>query len=285
MIDSVSKIDPPYPSDIEAKGWSLDLDYERIEQSDTWAIASSEQRPWLLMLWLVSWRQVPAASLPNNHKLIAARLGMPLEKFTEWADVLLSGWELATDGRLYHKTLTNHVLSMANKRNKDRARVANFRAKSQDTNADVDACNALHTRDQHVSSTPTPTPTPTINTLPPDGGCPQQAADPLPCPHSEILKLWQTRLPNLTQPRSWEGSRRANLKSRWLQAAKPSAYSDGYKTPEEGIEWWGKFFGYIANHTTLADGFETKGRSWKPDLEWVVNAANFQKIVDEKYAK
>jgi hypothetical protein len=146
MIDSVNKIDPPYPSDIEAKGWSLDLDYERIEQSDTWAIASSEQRPWLLMLWLVSWRQVPAASLPNNHKLIAARLGMPLEKFTEWADVLLSGWELATDGRLYHKTLTNHVLSMANKRNKDRARVANFRAKSQDTNADV-------TRYTHVTNT------------------------------------------------------------------------------------------------------------------------------------
>ena len=32
-------------------------------------------------------------------------------------------------------------------------------------------------------------------------------------------------------------------------------------------------------------GFETKGRTWRPDLEWVVNATNFQKIIDGKYAK
>lgn len=164
---------PPYPSDLEAKGWSLDLDYERIDQSDTWAIASAEQRPWLLMLWLVSWRQVPVASLPDNHKLIAARLCMPLEQFEQWADVLLSGWEKAEDGRLYHKTLTQHVLRMAAKRDKDRARVASFRAKQEKIRvspAELDesngavtryttATNDEPTRDQHVSSTPTPTPT------------------------------------------------------------------------------------------------------------------------------
>ena len=163
-------MNPPYPSDLEAKGWALDLDYERIEQSDTWAIAQPEQRPWLLMLWLVSWRQVPVASLPNNHRLIAARLGMPEKQFTSWADVLLSGWELADDGRLYHRTLTEHVLRMAEKRNKDRSRVAAYRSKSRINHNDVAACNALHARDYTVSSTPTPTPTPTKNTVsPPDG--------------------------------------------------------------------------------------------------------------------
>jgi hypothetical protein len=35
----------------------------------------------------------------------------------------------------------------------------------------------------------------------------------------------------------------------------------------------------------LAKGFETKGRVWVPDLEWVVNATNFQKIIDGKYNK
>ena len=79
-------IEPPYPADLEAKGWSLDLDYERIEQSDTWAIASADQRPWLLMLWMIAWRQSPVASLPNNDKLIAARIGMPLEQFAAWRD-------------------------------------------------------------------------------------------------------------------------------------------------------------------------------------------------------
>jgi uncharacterized protein YdaU (DUF1376 family) len=107
-----------------------------------------------------------------------------------------------------------------------------------------------------------------------------------PCPHSELLKLWGKHLSHLTQPRTWEGSRQANMRQRWVQAAKPSAYSpEGYKTTEDGLKWWDSFFGYISNDTSLANGFETKGRTWRPDLEWVVNATNFQKIIDGKYAK
>ena len=67
------------------------------------------------------------------------------------------------------------------------------------------------------------------------------------CPQEEILKLWAKHLPHLAQPRSWEGTRRANTKQRWNQASRPSAYS--------------------------------------PDLEWVMNATNFQKIIDGKYTK
>jgi len=107
-----------------------------------------------------------------------------------------------------------------------------------------------------------------------------------PCPHTELLKLWAKHLPHLTQPRSWEGSRQSNMKQRWIQAGKPSDYSpDGYKNTDSGIKWWDSFFGYIANDTSLANGFETKGRTWRPDLEWVVNATNFQKIIDGKYDK
>ena len=107
-----------------------------------------------------------------------------------------------------------------------------------------------------------------------------------PCPHTELLKLWGKHLSHLTQPRTWEGNRQANMRQRWIQAGKPSAYSpEGYKTTEEGLKWWDSFFGYIANDTSLANGFETKGRTWRPDLEWVVNATNFQKIIDGKYAK
>jgi hypothetical protein len=106
------------------------------------------------------------------------------------------------------------------------------------------------------------------------------------CPHSELLKLWAKHLPHLTQPRTWEGNRQVNMKQRWIQAGKPSAYSpEGYKTTEDGLKWWDSFFGYIANDTSLANGFETKDRTWRPDLEWVVNATNFQKIIDGKYAK
>jgi hypothetical protein len=118
-------------------------------------------------------------------------------------------------------------------------------------------------------------------------GKPSLSATGFPtCPHQEILTLWKKHLPHLSQPRVWEGTRQANLRQRWQQAAKPSAYSPkGYKTLQEGLEWWDGFLGYIAQDTKLADGFETGGRVWRPDLEWVVNAANFQKIIDGKYNK
>ena len=107
-----------------------------------------------------------------------------------------------------------------------------------------------------------------------------------PCPHQEILNLWRKNLPHLAQPRSWEGSRVGMLKARWIQAAKPSSYSeDGYATVQEGLEWWDSFFTYIAKHSTLAKGYESNGRVWTPDLPWVLNATNFQKIVDGKYDK
>lgn len=107
-----------------------------------------------------------------------------------------------------------------------------------------------------------------------------------PCPQQEILKLYAKHLPHLAQPRIWEGNRASMLKQRWVQAAKPSAYSpNGYKTTEQGLEWWDAFFGYIATGTKLASGFESNGRSWRPDLEWIVTAGNFAKIIDGKYEK
>ena len=106
------------------------------------------------------------------------------------------------------------------------------------------------------------------------------------CPHKEILNLYKKHLSHFSQPRVWEGSRQVNLKNRWKQAAKPSNYSpEGYKTLEAGLKWWDSFFAYISNDTKLATGFQSKDRTWMPDLEWIVNATNFAKIIDGKYAK
>ena len=106
------------------------------------------------------------------------------------------------------------------------------------------------------------------------------------CPHQEILNLYKKHLPQLAQPRVWDGVRQTNLRQRWLQAAKPSIFSpQGYSSQTEGLAWWDSFFAYIANDTKLAQGFETKDRTWRPDLVWIVNATNFAKIIDGKYQK
>lgn len=104
------------------------------------------------------------------------------------------------------------------------------------------------------------------------------------CPHKEILNLFAKHLPHLTQPRLWEGTRAQNLRARWLQCSKPSSFNEnGYTSLEDGLKFWDSFFAYIAKDTKLSNGFESNGRSWKPDLPWILNATNFAKIIDGKY--
>ena len=54
--------DPPYPVTTKANGFKQEVDWDRLSQSRTWIYADNEVRPWLLMLWLKSWHNVPAGS-------------------------------------------------------------------------------------------------------------------------------------------------------------------------------------------------------------------------------
>lgn len=139
--------EPPFPPDTRAKGWRLEIDHERIDQSDTWALAKPEVRPWLLMLWLVAWKQTPCGSLPAEDELVVARIGMSPSVFARYRGVLMRGWWAASDGRLYHNVLVQRVQEMLAKRMKDAERAAKSRANkaaSQGSSAGV-------TRDATVS--------------------------------------------------------------------------------------------------------------------------------------
>ena len=119
----------PYPSETRSKGWRFELDLERIRQSDTWALASPEVRPWLFLLWATAWEQVPCGSLPNDDALICARIGMTTKAFTKVRSVLLRGWWAADDGRLYHDVIASRVMAMLEAKRKESDRKAAYRAK------------------------------------------------------------------------------------------------------------------------------------------------------------
>jgi len=154
--------DPPYPADTRAKGWRFELDYEQIEQSSTWALATAkapEVRGWLLLMWLCSWKQVPCGSFPNDDAVIAAMIGMPLKTWAKLRDVLMRGWTAAADGRVYHETIGARVLEMLEWRRKNAKRVADFKAKrrsergdSKDETQKQHTGNALPARKQHGSN-------------------------------------------------------------------------------------------------------------------------------------
>lgn len=123
-------IPPPYPADTRAKGWRFELDYEKIDQSDTWSLAADVPlaRPCLLMMWLAAWTQDPCGSLPNEEAVIRARCQIPAATWAKVRGILMRGWWLASDGRLYHDTLTKRVEEMIEYRRKNAKRVSDFKA-------------------------------------------------------------------------------------------------------------------------------------------------------------
>ena len=122
----------PYPADTRAKGWRFELDHERIAQSSTWAVAGTEGRPWLLMLWMTAWQQVPCGSLPEDEEIIAALIGCPPKTWAKLRKSLLRGWAEADDGRLYHATITIRVREMVEQRSKTAKRVADYKVKARE---------------------------------------------------------------------------------------------------------------------------------------------------------
>ncbi len=123
---------PPYAADTRAKGWRFELDMERFEGSDTWLRAkTAPTRALLMFLWAKAWTQKPVGTLPADDELIALMLDMDLEEFGRAKAILLRGWWLAEDGRLYHDVLVERVIEMMGRRRSDSDRQALKRARDK----------------------------------------------------------------------------------------------------------------------------------------------------------
>ena len=143
VVGSSKLPEPPYPADTQSKGWRFEIDYQRVEQSTTWALAVDDLRPWLLMLWYKAWQQHPVGTLPDDDEAIAGIIRMPVGAFTAHRKVLMRGWVKHADGRLYHAALTARVHELLQVRDEMRSRQAAYRA--------VKKNNALHPMSHDVT--------------------------------------------------------------------------------------------------------------------------------------
>jgi hypothetical protein len=121
----------PYPSDTKAKGWRFELDLEQVMQSDTWDIASEVPfaQPALLMIWAMAWVQTPCGSMPSDLDIVRVKCKIPRDVWPQVRDVVLRGWWLADDGRLYHDTIVARVNDMLGRKVSERQRKADYRAR------------------------------------------------------------------------------------------------------------------------------------------------------------
>jgi uncharacterized protein YdaU (DUF1376 family) len=276
----------PYPSDTKAKGWRFELNYEQIEQSDTWALAAETPMAQhaLLMMWMMAWKQEPCGSLPSDESLIRAKCRIPPEMWSSMRDILMRGWWLADDGRLYHPTITARVLEMMRKRRSDADRTATKRAR--DAKQDHTEVTEMSRVTQDGVRPEFDTGTRTDIKSKPDGllvaGKPGDALPP--CPQQKILDTFAEVLPQLPQPRIWEGQRAKNLAARWkwVLTASDRNGKRHATNAEEGVDFFRRFFAYVATCDFLVGRGKT---SWSCDLGWLVKAENFDKVLSGNYQR
>lgn len=103
----------------------------------------------------------------------------------------------------------------------------------------------------------------------------------LSCPHQKVIDLYHQSLPSCPQVREWNTTRQKYLQARWREKAS----SLGWSKDDEGLEWFKRFFGFVAESNFLTG--KADGRSGKPpfvaDLEWLLKPSNFAKVVEGKY--
>ena len=109
---------PPVPPDLDLSSLSyMPLHVSRLLASDTWMIATGDEAKAAVTLWARSWHQIPAGSLPNDDRLLAALSGAG-KKWVKVKDTALRGFLLCFDGRLYHSIICEEAMEAHEKRTK-----------------------------------------------------------------------------------------------------------------------------------------------------------------------
>jgi hypothetical protein len=96
---------PLTPADCDLRDFAfMPLDVVRLRDSDLAVTAEADEFRCAVLLWCASWHQVPAASLPDDDKVLAqyAGYGRVVKEWQKVRDGALRGWVKCADGRLYH---------------------------------------------------------------------------------------------------------------------------------------------------------------------------------------
>ena len=110
MNDAVPA-DPLVPVEVDLRGLAfMPLDVVRLLDSDLFALTSGDEFKAALSLWCKAWLQVPAASLPNDDRVLAYLSGAG-SRWARLKGMALRGWQLCSDDRLYHPVIAEKALA------------------------------------------------------------------------------------------------------------------------------------------------------------------------------
>lgn len=104
------------------------------------------------------------------------------------------------------------------------------------------------------------------------------------CPHLTLIDLFAKHLPELPQPKPelWSGKNAEAMRARWrwVLTAKRRNGNRYATTAAEALDWFDRFFGYVAG----SDFLSGRNGKWSGcDLGWLMKADNFAKVVQGNY--
>ncbi len=101
---------PPVQANLDVSklaGFMLNVD--KLMNSVLWASSTGDEFKAALGLWCRAWKQVPAGSLPDDERVLAAWSGAG-SKWRKVRDAAMRGFELCADGRYYHGVLCDDAI-------------------------------------------------------------------------------------------------------------------------------------------------------------------------------
>lgn len=116
---------PLTPEDCDLRDFQfMPMDISRLFGSRFHAVCNDAEWRAGVTLWLKSFHQVPAASLPDDDVELCrlAELGRDIKAWKKVRENALHGWEKCEDGRLYHKVVAEKALEAWGKKQSYRER-------------------------------------------------------------------------------------------------------------------------------------------------------------------
>lgn len=110
----------------------------------------------------------------------------------------------------------------------------------------------------------------------------RESNSPSACPHQQLIDLFASKVPELPKPRIWTGKRHKDMLARWkwVMAQKADDGSAKHQQTEDGVQFFARFFDYVAS----SDFLTGRSGAWeKCDLPWLMKEENFAKVIEGNY--
>ena len=233
---------------------------------------TTEQHGAYMLIIMDYWRN---GAPPDDESVLSSITKLTLQQWRKHASAL-RGFFSVSDGVWIHKRIDaerQKASGISAKRTEAASLGASARWGKKMPNA---MPNGIAEASQTVWQNDAPSPSPI--TSPIGDGAPKQVLDANDstadnCPHQQIIALYHEHLPTAIRVREWTPSRAQALRSRWRE-----------KPQRQSLDWWARFFDYIAGSDFLMGRYHAAGRKpFEIDLEWICQSRNFVKIIEGKF--